>query len=71
MPTIKWLAIFVNKYFNFQVFYIIYIIILQFLGWKNFTPSKLGEIGLQKMQNGEYFLGEKYGKIAHWDKICP
>ena len=58
-------------YFNFQGFYIVYIIIWQFLGWKNFTPSKLGEIGLQKMQNGESFLGEKHGKIAHWAKIRP
>ena len=50
---------------KFQWFYIIYIIIWQFLGWKNFTPSKLGETGLQKMQNGESFLGEKHGRIAH------
>ena len=39
-PTIKWLAIFSKKYFNFQGFYIIYIIIWRFLGWKKFTPSK-------------------------------
>ena len=64
MPTIKWLAIFFKKYFNFQGFYIVYIIIWQFLGWKKFPPSKLGKRGLQKMQNGEYFLGEKHGKIA-------
>ena len=43
----------------------VYIIIWQFLGWKSFTPSKLGEIGIQKMQNGESFLEEKHGKIAH------
>ena len=71
MPTIKWLAIFFKKYFNFQGFYIIYIIIGWFLGWKNFTPSKLGETGLQKMQNGESFLREKHGKIAHSAKIRP
>ena len=44
MPTIKWLTIFFKKYFNFQGFYIIYIIIWRFLGWKNFTPWKLREI---------------------------
>ena len=71
IPTIKWLAIFFKKYFNFQAFYIIYIIIWRVLGWKNFTPSKLGKTGLQKMQNGESFLGEKQGKIAHWAKIHP
>ena len=38
---------------------------------KNFTSSKLGEIGLQRMQNGESLFGEKHGKIAHWAKICP
>ena len=27
--------------------------------------------GLQKMQNGESFLGEKHGKIALWAKIRP
>ena len=69
IPTIKWFAIFFKKYFNFQGFYIIYIIIWWFLGWKIFTPSKLGETGLQKMQNGEFVLGEKHGKIAHWAKI--
>ena len=36
-----------------------------------FTASKLGETGLQKMQTGEYFFGEKHGKIAHWAKIRP
>ena len=71
IPTIKWLAIFFKKYFNFQGFYIVYIIIWQFLGWKFFTPSKLDETGLQKMQNGESFLGGKQGKIAHWAKIRP
>ena len=70
-PTIKWLVIFFKKYFNFQGFYIVYIIIWWFLGWKKFTPSKLGETGLQKMQNGESFLGEKHGKIAHCAKIRP
>ena len=60
-----------QKYFNFQGFYIVSIIIWRFLGWKKFTLSKLGETGLQKMQNGEYFLGEKHGKIAHSDKISP
>ena len=69
MLTIKCFAICFKKYFNFREFYIIYIIIWWFLGWKNFTPSKLGKIGLQKMQNDESFLGEKHGKIAHWDKI--
>ena len=67
----KWLAIFFKQYFNFQGFYIVYIIIWWFLGWKKFTPSKLGETGLQKMQNGEPFLGVKHGKIAHWAKIRP
>ena len=38
---------------------------------KKFTPSKLGETWLKKMQNGESFLGEKHGKIAHWAKIRP
>ena len=57
-----------KKYFNFQGFYIVYIIIWRFLGLKNFTPSKLG---LQKMQNGESFFGEKHGKIAHWAKFHP
>ena len=60
-----------QKYFNFQGFYIVCIIIWRFLGRKNFTPSKFSETGLQKMKNGEYFLGEKHGKIAHWAKIHP
>ena len=67
----KCLAICYKKYFNFQGFYIVYIIIWRFLGLKNFTPSKLGETRLQKMQNGESFFGEKHEKIAHWAKICP
>jgi len=71
MPTIKCLAIFFKKYFNFQGFYIIYIIIWQFLGRKNFAASKLGETGLQKMQNGESFLGEKTLKIAHGLNFAP
>ena len=71
MPTIKWLVIFFKKYFNFQGFYIVYIITWQFLGGGICTPSKLGETGLQKMQNCESFLGEKHGKIAHWAKIIP
>ena len=49
----------------------VYIIIGQFLGWKHFTPSKLGETGLQKMQNGEYFFGEKHGKISHGINLFP
>ena len=63
--------IFQKKKFNFQGFYIVYIIIWQILGWKHFTPSKLGKTEIQKMQNGEYFLGEKHGKIAHLAKIRP
>ena len=51
-----------QKKINFQGFYIVYIIIWLFLEWKNFTPSKLGKTGLQKMQNGESFLGEKHEK---------
>ena len=64
-PTIKCLAIFFKKYFNFQVFYIVYIINWPFLGWKKFTPSKLGEKGLQKFQNGKSFFGENALKISH------
>ena len=60
-----------KKYFNFQGFYIIYIIIWQFLGWKKFTPSKLGERGLQKLQNGEYFFRENPLKIAHGLNFAP
>ena len=45
-----------QKYFNFQGLYIVYIIIWRFLGWKKFTPSKLGETRIQKMENGESFL---------------
>ena len=71
IPTIIWLAIFFKKYFHFQGFYTIYIIIWRFLGWKMFTPSKLGETGLQKMQNGEYFFGEEPLKIAHGIKFAP
>ena len=52
-PTIKWLNIFFKKYFNFQGFYIVYIIICWFLEWKCFTPSKLDEISLQNMQIGK------------------
>ena len=44
-PTIKCMVIFFKKYLNFQGFYIIYIIIWWFLGWKKFTRSKLGEKG--------------------------
>ena len=69
-PTIKWLAICFPKK-KFQGFYIVYIIIWRFVGWKIFTRSTLGKIGLQKMQNGESFLGQKHGKIAHWAKIHP
>ena len=32
---------------------------------KTIYPPKLGEIGIQKMQNGESFLGGKHRKIAH------
>ena len=71
MPTIKWLAIFFKKDFNFQGFYIVYIMIWWFVGWKNFTPSKLGETGLQKMQNGEYVFGEKHGEIADGLNFAP
>ena len=60
-----------QKYFNFQGFYIINIIIWWFLGWKKFTPSKLGETGLQKMHNGESFFGEKPLKIAHGLNFAP
>ena len=71
MPTMKSLAIFFKKYFNFQGFYIIYIINWQFLGWKKFTPSKLGETGLQKLQNGESFFWRKPPKNSPWAKFCP
>ena len=71
MQTIKCLAIFFKKYFNFQGFYIVYIIIWWFLGWKTFTPSKLGETGLQKMQISESSFGEKHGKIAHGINFAP
>ena len=60
-----------QKNFNFQGFYIFYIIFWLFLGWKNFTPSKLGGIGLQKKQNGESFFGEKHEKIAHGLNFAP
>ena len=36
-----------------------------------FTPSKLGETGIHKMQNGESFFGEKHGKIAHGLNFTP
>ena len=65
------MGIFFKKYFNFQVFYIVYIIIWRFLGLKRFIPSKLGETGLQKMQNGESFSGENPLKIAHGLKFAP
>ena len=38
-PTIKWLVIFFKRYFNFQGFYIVYIIIGLFLGSNFFTPQ--------------------------------
>ena len=60
-----------QKKINFQGFYIIYIIIWQFLGRKRFTPSKLDETGLQKMQNDESFFGEKPLKIAHGLNFAP
>ena len=69
--TIKWLAIFFKKYFNFEGFYIVYIIIWWFLGWKKFTQSKLGETRLQKMQNWESFFGEKPLNIAHGINFAP
>ena len=62
MPTIKWLEIFFKKYFNFQGFYIVYIIIWWFLGWKNFTPSKLGKTGFQKMHMAHLFLEKNMEK---------
>ena len=65
------MVIFFKKCFYFQGFYIVYIITWPFLGGNNFTPSKFGETGIQKIQNGKYFLGEKHGKIAHWSKIHP
>ena len=71
IPTIKCLAIFFKKYFNFQRFYIVYIINWQFLGWKTFTPSKLGETGLQKLQNGESFFRENPLKISHGINFAP
>ena len=36
-----------------------------------FVPSKLDETGLQKMQNGESFFGEKPLKIAHGINFAP
>ena len=65
------MAIFFKKKFNFQGFYIFYIIIWQLLGWKTFTLSKLGERGLQKMQNGESFFGENPLKVAHGLNFAP
>ena len=38
---------------------------------KIFTPSKLGETWLQKMQNDESFFGEKPLKIAHGLNFTP
>ena len=38
---------------------------------KTFTPSKLSEIGLQKMQNGKSLFGEKTLKIAHGINFAP
>ena len=60
-----------KKYFNFQGFYIVYIIIWWFLGWKKFTPSKLGETGHQKLQNDESFFRENPLKIAHGLNFAP
>ena len=70
-PTIKCLAIFFKRYFNFQGLYIIYIIIWRFLGWKNFTPTKLGERGHPKLQNGKSFVRENPLKIAHELNFTP
>ena len=68
--TIKCPVIFFKKYFNFQGFYIVYILNWWFLGWKTFTPSKLGK-GLQNLQNGKYCFGENPLKIAHGLNFAP
>ena len=60
-----------QKKINFQIFFVIYIIIWWYLGWKIFTPSKLGETGLQKMQNDKPFFGENPLKIAHGLNFAP
>ena len=38
---------------------------------KNFTPSKSGETGLQKLKNGESVFGETPLKIAHGINFAP
>ena len=60
-----------KKYFNFQGFYIVYIINWRFLGWKKFTLSKLGKTGLQKLQKGESLFGETPLKISHGLNFAP
>ena len=47
------------KIFQFiRILYNLYTI-FQFLDWKNFTPLKLGEMGLQKIQNGKSLFLKK------------
>ena len=36
-----------------------------------FTPSKLGETWIQKMQNDKSFFEEKHGKISHGINFTP
>ena len=55
-PTIKCLAIFFKKYFNFQGFYMVYIIIWRFLGCKTFTPSNWVKQGFKKCKMANLFL---------------
>ena len=31
----------------------------------------MGELGLEKMQNGEYFFGKKHVKLAHGRNFAP
>ena len=69
-PTIKWLGIFFKKYFNFQGFYIVYIIIGDFLGEKIVPHQNWVKQGFKKCKMVHLFW-EKHGKIAHWAKIRP
>ena len=70
-PTIKCLAIFFIKYFNFQGFYMVYIIIWRFLGWKRVYPVKIGWNRASKIAKWWIFFRENPLKIAHGINFAP
>ena len=61
-PTMKWFAIFFKTHFNFQGFYIVYIIIWWFFRVNKFYPIKIGQKRASKNAKWQIFFGRKTWK---------